>query len=372
MSDVLTSPPAAKTGEPDGRDASPPGDRSRHTIAIVIPIYNEQEILPELCRRLTEACGAIPGAPGEPGVDWRVIFVDDGSRDETVKLVLEQHEKDGRFTLIQLSRNFGHQAAITAGVAHAHADALVIMDADLQDPPELIPQLVDAWHQGGQVVMAQRRSRAERGIRRLGFDLFHKFFGWLSDFPIPSQTGVFGLLDRAAADELRRLTERNRFIPGLRSWIGFEQKTVYYDRQERAAGAPKQTLARLARYAMDGVFSFSYKPLRLMKWAGSLIAALGFGIAIFYIFKRLLGYEKADLGYTTLLTMITVLGGVQLIAIGLLGEYLGRIYDEVKNRPLFIVKKRTGVEAPQPGDTSNGVGGIPLERDAPGQYADRA
>ena len=308
------------------------------TLAIVVPVYNESENLPELCRRIKATCDAIPG------LHWHMIMVDDGSKDDTVRLAREQHARDPRFTLIQLSRNFGHQAAITAGLSNADADCTVIMDADLQDPPELIGELVQSWRDGAQVVLAQRKSRQEKGLRRVGFDLFHKFFRWLSDFPIPSQTGVFGLMDRLALNEMVKLTERNRFIPGLRAWIGFDQRTVYYDRQERAAGEPKQTLRKLFKYAMDGVLSFSYKPLKLMMWAGVMVSVFGFSLALFYIVKRILGYETAATGYTTLLTMISVLGGVQLIAVGLLGEYLGRIYDEVKNRPMFIIKKTTGLD----------------------------
>lgn len=340
--DAPGNPGTPSPQAPDGQANS--AESPRRSLAVVVPVFNEQDNLPELCRRITEACD------GVANLEWSMVMVDDGSRDDTVKLALEQHERDGRFHLVQLSRNFGHQAAITAGLAHADADAVIIMDADLQDPPEVIPQLIDAWRDGGQVILAQRRSRAERGLRRIGFDAFHKFFGWLSDFPIPAQTGVFGLLDRTAADELRNLTERNRFIPGLRAWIGFDQRTVYYDRQDRAAGEPKQTLRRLIRYAMDGVFSFSYKPLRLMMWAGGAISACGFMMALYFVLKRLgvlytlfgeAFRETAVTGFTTLITIVLFLGGIQLIAIGLLGEYLGRIYDEVKNRPLYIVKQAT-------------------------------
>lgn len=347
MSETLTQRDAAADAPAPQRPAAAASRRNeqpRRSLAIVVPVFNEQDNLPELCRRITEACD------GVTNLEWSMVMVDDGSRDDTVKLALEQHARDSRFHLVQLSRNFGHQAAITAGLAHADADAVIIMDADLQDPPEVIPQLIDAWREGGQVILAQRRSRAERGLRRLGFDAFHKFFGWLSDFPIPAQAGVFGLLDRAAADELRNLTERNRFIPGLRAWIGFDQRTVFYDRQDRAAGEPKQTLRRLIRYAMDGVFSFSYKPLRLMMWAGGAISACGFVMAFYFVLKRLgvlyalfgeAFRETAVTGFTTLITIVLFLGGIQLIAIGLLGEYLGRIYDEVKNRPLYIVKQAT-------------------------------
>jgi dolichol-phosphate mannosyltransferase len=293
-----------------------------------------------LLRRLAAVLDAVPG------LAWRAVFVDDGSTDRTAEILLARRERDPRIGLLRLSRNFGHQPAISAGLAHTDADAVVILDADLQDPPEVIPDLVRAWRDGADVVVARRRSRKERGLRRLGLGLFHRFFGLLSDFPVTANAGVFGLLDRAAAEELRRLTERNRFLPGLRSWVGFRQAEVLYDREERAEGPPKQTLRRLARYAMDGVFSFSYKPLRLLMGAGIVVSLIGFGTACYFIGKRLLGYEQAFTGFTTLVSLVLFLGGLQLIALGLLGSYLGRIFDEVKARPLYIVKSRHGLAGP--------------------------
>jgi dolichol-phosphate mannosyltransferase len=305
-------------------------------LAIVIPIYNEAETLPELRRRLTEACD------GLSDLRWHVLYVDDGSTDGSTALMLEQRAEDARFRLLELSRNFGHQAAISAGLAHADADAVVVMDGDLQDPPEVIPDLVACWRDGGEVVRAERRSRRETGLRRLGFEVFHRGFSWISGLPHTRDAGVFSLIDRAALDELNRLPERNRFIPGLRAWIGFDQRVVAYDRPARAAGQPKQTLGRLLRYAMDAVFSFSYKPLRLMTWAGICVSTTGFVLAAVYVIKRLTGVEIAETGFTTLVTLILFLGGVQLIAIGLLGEYLGRIFDEAKRRPLYIVRRHHG------------------------------
>jgi len=315
----------------------------RPTLAIVIPIYDEEENLAELKARLMRACEGIAD------LDWRVLYVDDGSRDRSRALLLEQHACDPRFTLIELSRNFGHQSAITAGLAHAEADAVVLMDGDLQDPPELVPELVEAWRAGGEVVLAVRRSRAERGLRGLLLGGFHRFFGWMSDFPVPRDTGIFCLLDRRAREALAGLSESHRFLPGLQSWIGFERRTVEYDRSERAAGEPKQSYRRLIRYALDALFSFSYKPLRLMTICGVLVSAFGFALAAFFIVRRLLGIEIAQIGFTTLITMVLFLGGIQLIAIGLVGEYLGRIYDEVKGRPLYIVSRRHGVPPPGAG-----------------------
>ena len=305
---------------------------------IVIPIYNEQENLPVLHGRLKEACDNLQN------LTWQVIYVNDGSSDRSLEIMLDQHREDPRFSIVELSRNFGHQAAISAGLACSDSDAVIVMDGDLQDPPELIPELISCWRQGANVVRAQRRSRKETGIRRLGFDIFHKLFTLITDFPVPPNAGIFGLLDRQAADELKRLPEQNRFFPGLRSWVGLKQELVYYDRDDRAGGKPKQSLSRLIHYALDAVFSFSYKPLRIMTGAGAFISATGFALACFFVIKRLLGIEIAQTGFTTLVTVILFLGGIQLIAIGLVGEYLARIYDEVKQRPLFIVKDTHGFD----------------------------
>lgn len=307
------------------------------TLAVVIPIYNEQENLPELRRRLTDVCG------GLEGFAWQVIYVDDGSRDESVKIMLEHIKEDPRFSLLQLSRNFGPYPALSAGLAYADADVVITMDGDLQDPPEVIPELLAAWRVGAQVVFANRRTRQERGLRRFGVEAFHRLFALLNDFNMAANSGIFGLLDRQAVREFNTLLERNRFVPGLRWWIGFEQRTIYYDRQDRAAGEPKQSLDRLLRLGLDAIFSFSYKPLRLMVVTGFCISAVGAFLAAGYVVKRLFSVEQAPIGFTTLVTLILFLGGVQLLAIGLLGEYLGRIYDEVKQRPLYIVKRRTGV-----------------------------
>jgi len=307
---------------------------------IVIPIYNEQENLEELYRRLKEVCEILDN------VSWQVIYVNDGSYDGSMEIIMEQCKRDSRFAIIDLSRNFGHQSAIAAGLAHADGDAVIFMDGDLQDPPELIPDLLDAWREGAQVVQAQRLSRKEKGLRRIGFEVFHNIFRWISDFPIPPHTGIFGLLDRQVVQEMNRLTEKNRFFPGLRSWVGFKQGVVYYDRQDRAAGKPKQSFRRLIRYGLDAIFSFSYKPLRVMTVAGVCISLMGFTLACFFVIKRLAGIEIAQTGFTTLVTVVLFLGGIQLIAVGLLGEYLARIYDEVKQRPLYIVKNQYGVNMP--------------------------
>lgn len=313
----------------------------RPVIGVVTPVFNEQAVLPELFARLT----AIFDQQGE--YEWRAILVDDGSRDRSVELIRAQMAKDSRFELVELSRNFGFQSALSAGLARAaDANAVVTMDADLQDPPEVIPELVAAWRGGAEVVRATRRSRADTGLRRAGFDFFHAFYGRFTDFPIEPNTGTFGLLGRDALAVFNQLPERHRFFPGLRAWIGFPSVDVLYDRRPRAAGEPQQNFRRLVRYALDGLFSFSHLPLRLLTYAGIFIAVMGFIGGLFFVFWRLLGYENSQQGFTTLVTLLLFLGGVQLIGIGVLGEYLGRVYDEVKQRPNYIVKPSSR-EAPR-------------------------
>jgi glycosyltransferase involved in cell wall biosynthesis len=305
------------------------------SITVVIPVFNEEKVLPELLTRLTAMCAA------HPAFAWRMLFVNDGSRDRSVEILRAQEARDSRFALVELSRNFGHQAALTAGLAEAaEADAVITMDADLQDPPELIPELIACWRTGAEVVLAVRRSRQERGLRRLGFDFFHRAFDSVSDFPITPNTGTFGLLDRSAVAAYNSLSERHRFFPGLRAWIGFKTAQVVYDRQKRAAGEPAQTFRRLVSYALDGIFSFSRLPLRALTYAGIFAACIGFALGAFFTARRLFGIEQAQMGFTTLAILTVFIGGVQLIGIGVLGEYLGRIYDEVKRRPLYVVKRR--------------------------------
>lgn len=302
-------------------------------ISVVLPVYNEAAVLPALFARLTAVFAA------EPTVRWQVVLVDDGSRDGSAALIADQATRDPRFVLIRLSRNFGFQAALIAGLSSAQGDAVVTMDADLQDPPELVHEMIARWREGIEVVRAVRRSRQETGLRRIGMDVFHSLFNRIADFPVEPNTGTFSLLDRVAVDAMLNLPERHRFFPGLRSWVGFTTADVVYDRQERAAGEPQQTFRRLTRYALDGVFSFSYLPLRLLTYTGIFIAGVGFAVGLFFIVRRLLGIEIAQTGFTTLVTLTLFLGGVQLIGIGILGEYLGRVYDEVKRRPNYIVKR---------------------------------
>lgn len=308
-------------------------EASSASIAIVIPVFDEEAVLPELLERLTALFDTLAD------YRWEAILVDDGSRDRSAALIRERVTRDPRFRLVQLSRNFGFQNALSAGLAEAAAaDAVVTMDADLQDPPEVIPALVAVWREGAEIVRATRRTRAEKGLRRICFDLFHQLFNRVADHPIEPNSGTFSLLGREAVAAFNRLPERNRFFPGLRAWIGFTKVDVPYDRQERARGQSRQSFHGLVRYALDGVFSFSRLPLRLLTYLGLIIAIVGFGFGLFFAVRRLIGIETAQTGFTTLVTLLLFLGGVQLIGIGVLGEYLGRIYDEVKQRPNYIVK----------------------------------
>lgn len=304
-------------------------------LCIVIPVFNEEQSLPELFRRLQTTIDSL--SP----IESSVILVNDGSRDGSLPLMLGQRSRDARYQILDLSRNFGHQAALTAGLMAAEgADCIIMMDGDLQDPPELIPELVQKWREGAEVVQAARLGRDERGLRAWGYRCFYLLLDWISDYPMPARTGIFGLLNAQALSELNRLPESNRYLPGLRAWIGFDQRTVTFQRPDREFGAPKQSFVRLIRYALDGFISFSYKPLRIMIASGLIICGLAFLLAFYFVVKRLLGFEVAQIGFTTLVTLVLFLGGIQLVAIGLLGEYLGRVYDEVKQRPLYIIKKR--------------------------------
>jgi dolichol-phosphate mannosyltransferase len=303
-------------------------------LSIVIPIFNEEELVDELHRRVAAALRSV-------AMPYEVIYVNDGSSDGTLKLLLAHQQRDAQVVVVNLSRNWGHQAAVTAGLAVAQGDAVVLMDGDLQDPPEVIPNMIGAWQAGAEVVAAVRTGRRETGIRRLLFPLFYKLLGWLSDFPLPLNAGIFGLLDRRAADAIRNLTESNRYLPGLRSWIGFRRATVYYHRDERAGGQPKQTLVKLVKYAFDAIFSFSYKPLRLTLALGLLTSGGAFTLAVILLACRLFNVglfaQPVTAGYTSTILSVLFLGGVQLIGLGILGEYVGRIYDEVKRRPLFLI-----------------------------------
>jgi len=308
---------------------------SKPTISLVVPVYNEAALIERLHSEVAQAIGQVDA-------HWEVIYVDDGSSDESLTMLRDVQARDSRVVVVELSRNWGHQPAISAGLSIAKGDAVVLMDGDLQDPPSVIPDLVEAWREGARVVVARRSSRKDRGLRGMLFPLFYKVLGFLSDFPIPLNAGIFGLLDRQAADAINRLSETNRYLPGMRAWVGYKTKVVFYDRAERAGGETKQSLWRLLKYALDAIFSFSYKPLRFCLGAGLAVSsfAMVYGVALVALRlmgKGMFGISIVD-GYTSIIVAVLFLGGVQLISVGILGEYIGRIYDEVKRRPLFLIE----------------------------------
>lgn len=311
-------------------------------LAVVIPIYNEEALLAELKNRLDRVLGAL-------GEDYEIIFVNDGSSDASLEILKGFARDDPRVSVVSLSRNFGHQQSITAGLSFALADAVVIMDGDLEDPPEVIPDLVVKWKEGFKVIAAQRRSRQVSRLKAILFRGFHRLFQFLSDFPVPLDSGVFCLIDQTAARHIVALQETNRFIPGLRSWIGFRSASVWYDRGRRHAGEPKQTFGSLLKYAFDAIFSFSYKPLRLSLIMGLFLFVGSSSYAFALVVLRILNINVVS-GFTTVSVAILFFGGLILVSNGILGEYLGRIYDEVKRRPLYVVDEviRNKSESPHP------------------------
>ena len=307
-------------------------------ISVVVPIYNEEEVIIAFHQALEAALENI-------GEHAEIVYVNDGSTDASLSLLLNLQEQDRRVIIVELSRNFGHQAALTAGLQIARGDAVIMMDGDFQDPPQILPQLVAAWRSGAKVVIARRTRRAEKGIKGHMFSLFYKVLGILSDFPIPLNAGIFGLLDRQAADTVNDLRESNRYLPGLRSWIGFSTAVVLYERAGRLSGKPKQNLRRLFKYSMDAIFSFSFKPLRLGLISGGMLFALSLLMGIAFLIGGWLGWTPfASSSFSVILFCVLLLGAVQLISIGLLGEYIGRIYDEVRRRPLYVIHKVHQVE----------------------------
>lgn len=304
--------------------------------SIIIPIYNEEQTLRVLHDRLVEALRPL-------GEDYEVILVDDGSKDGSYELMKSIHAHDARFKVLRLSRNFGHQIAISAGLDFASGDAVILMDGDLQDPPELLPHMITKWREGYHVVYTVKTSRKEHRLKRFAFKTFYRVLHALSSVQIPMDAGNFSLMDRRVVEILRRIPERHRYISGLRAWIGFRQIGIEYDRGPRYAGKPQMSFGKLVQLALDGIFSFSNAPLRVASYVGFLSALVAFGGGLYVIYEKLFT-DKAILGWASTISAIAFLGGLILMTLGIIGEYIGRIYDEVKQRPLYIVSEGIGFE----------------------------
>jgi len=307
-------------------------NQSRPSISIVCPMYCERGSVDPLFNRLLPVLESL-------GESFEIVCVDDGSTDETLALLKEYQRTEPRLRILELSRNFGKEAALTCGIDHARGDAVIPIDADLQDPPELIVDLVSTWRQGFDVVLAQRINRdADTLSKRITAKWFYRCINAISDNPLPSNVGDFRLMDRKVVEALKRLPERQRFMKGLFAWIGFRQAIVPYTRERREAGTSKFRWWQLWNFALEGIFSFSTAPLRIWVYLGMLIATSSFMYASFIVVRTLwLGIDIP--GYASLITVALFLGGIQLVGLGVLGEYIGRIYGEVKGRPIYIVRE---------------------------------
>jgi glycosyltransferase involved in cell wall biosynthesis len=304
----------------------------RQLISIVVPVFNEEAVVPEFHQAMTDVLS-------EQSFDFEIIYVNDGSSDNTLHRINALRQKDNRITLIDLSRNFGKEIALTAGLHKAVGDAVVVIDADLQDPPELIPELIREWQNGYDVVYAQRTHRkGESLLKRITSHFFYRIIQRVNKVDIPEDTGDFRILSRRAVNALNSFGEQHRLMKGLFAWIGFKQKAIRYQRDARYAGKTKWNYWRLWNLALDGITSFTIAPLKISTYLGLLTASGAFAYGIYMIIDTLL-YGNPVPGYPSLIVIILMLGGVQLVAIGILGEYLGRIFNETKHRPLYFINE---------------------------------
>jgi len=299
--------------------------------SIVVPMYNEEEVIETTYSRLSEVMK-------QTGESYELIFVNDGSQDRSAHLVRELCENDQHLVLIDFSRNFGHQIAITAGMDHARGQAIVIIDADLQDPPEVILRMIEKWKQGYEVVYGKRiKRKGETKFKKLTAHLYYRLLRGLTNVDVPADTGDFRLIDRKVSNVLKGLREKNRFIRGLISWVGFKQTSVEFIREERYAGNTKYPLKRMLHFALDGITSFSYKPLRLATYLGFTISILSFLYLLVVVYQRIFT-NTTEVGWASIIAINLLFNGIILILLGVIGEYIGRIFDESKNRPLYILR----------------------------------
>ena len=320
-------------------------------VSVVVPVYNEQDVLRELHQRLTAALA-------RTGLSYELVFTNNASTDASLAVLRQLADGDPQVRVVSLSRNFGKQRSLTAGIDFAKGRAVVLIDADLQDPPELIPDMVRLWREGNDMVYGQRVSREGEGrVKRSLTGVFYRLISKLSDTPLPRDVGDFRLMDRKVVDALRSMREENRYLPGMVAWLGFRQCALPYERKGRDAGRTHFSPAALFRFAMDGITSFSDKPLRLSSAVGGTITVVSFAVMIWVVLRRLIVPDSTIPGFTAVLAAVLFIGGVQLLSIGLLGEYVGRIYSETKHRPLYVIDELiTADESPD-----RQLGPIPLD-----------
>jgi dolichol-phosphate mannosyltransferase len=334
--------------------------KEANMISVVVPIYNEEDLIVQFHE-------AVASSLESSRTPWEVVYVNDGSTDCSLDLLRALQAGDSHVVVVELSRNWGHMGAITAGIKMARGSAVILMDGDFQDPPAVLPQLIDAWRAGAEVVVAVRRSRQERRkvLAKL-FPLFYRILGALSDYPIPLNAGIFSLMDRKVVDSVDAMGEKSRYLPGLRAWVGYRSTVVLYDRQDRAAGDGKLSLLSRIKYAVDAITSFSYKPLRLsfaLFFFSNCVAAL---MAFFMLFSR----SSVDTAGFAVAASVFFVGGMLLLCLGVLGEYLGRVYDEVRSRPLSIISmvhRSPAMTAPQ-----FGIAAVPVNSDQEQEATDAA
>jgi len=304
----------------------------RQSLSLVVPVYNEEEVISEFYKRSIIVLESL-------AMDYEILFINDGSKDKTLEKLKELRDGNNNIAIIDLSRNFGKEVAMTSGLDYAKGDAAIIIDSDLQDPPELIPKFIKYWHEGYDVVYAKRITRAgETTLKKLTAYLFYKTMNKVSQVAIPEDTGDFRLLSRRAINSIKDLPERNRFMKGLFTWIGYAQKEVTYNRDPRFSGESKWGYWKLWNFALEGITSFTIAPLKLSTYAGLLTAIFAMSYGLFIIVKTLI-YGDPVAGFPTLITVVSLIGGVQLVALGIIGEYLGRMFEETKNRPLYFVNQ---------------------------------
>ena len=334
MMKSVTDGRAATTVEALNGEAPQSQLDSSVAISIVIPVYNEEETLTPLLDRLTAALEPL----GEP---YELIFVDDGSRDRSAEILRERHARDRRVKYLCLSRNFGHQVAISCGIDFTSGQGVIVMDGDLQDPPEVLPDLIARWREGYDVVYAVRQQRKESILKRAAYKSCFWLLAKVSYLDIPLDSGDFSLMDRRVVELLRRMPERNRFVRGLRTWVGLKQTGFEYARSARHAGESKYTLGKLFRLAFDGLVSYSFVPLRAVSNLGLFVSLGALAYMAYLLGARLFGGQVIQ-GWTSTVVIVLFLGGVQLLSLGIIGEYVGRVFDEVKRRPQYVVSDALG------------------------------